>query len=102
VISLEGGRAAAGQTGRDRRDPGRYVVCAPRETPQNAGDGCGEHAEHGASAAPIAKHALETFFAKREGRPLPPPLTPQTPAPPPREERVVTENRSAATSGPAQ
>ena len=30
-----------------------------------------EHGEHGSSAAPIAKHVLETFFAKQEGRPLP-------------------------------
>jgi hypothetical protein len=31
-----------------------------------------EHGGHGGeTAAPIAKHALETFFAKKEGRPLP-------------------------------
>ena len=30
-----------------------------------------EHSEHGPNAAPIAKHLIETFFAKREGRPLP-------------------------------
>jgi len=31
-----------------------------------------EHGGHGGTtAAPIAKHVLETFFAKREGRPLP-------------------------------
>jgi penicillin-binding protein 2 len=95
VISLEGGRAAAGKTGRDLRDHGWFVFFAPRDNPQIAGVVFAEHAEHGASAAPIAKHALETFFAKREGRPLPPPLKPQTPPPPPREERVVTENRTA-------
>jgi hypothetical protein len=27
-----------------------------------------EHAEHGYSAAPIAKHMMETYFAKKEGR----------------------------------
>jgi penicillin-binding protein 2 len=102
VISLEGGRAAAGKTGRDLRDHGWFVFFAPRENPQIAGVVFAEHAEHGASAAPIAKHALETFFAKREGRPLPPPLKPQTPRPPPREERVVTENTAPATRGPAQ
>ena len=102
VISLEGGRAAAGKTGRDLRDHGWFVFFAPRDNPQIAGVVFAEHAEHGASAAPIAKHALETFFAKREGRPLPPPLKPQTPPPPPREERVVTENASPATRGPAQ
>jgi len=32
-----------------------------------------EHGGHGGvTAAPIAKHVLETFFAKQEGRPLPP------------------------------
>jgi penicillin-binding protein 2 len=102
VISLEGGRAAAGKTGRDLRDHGWFVFFAPRDNPQIAGVVFAEHAEHGASAAPIAKHALETFFAKREGRPLPPPLKPQTPPPPPREERVVTENRTLAVGPTTQ
>ena len=102
VISLEGGRAAAGKTGRDLRDHGWFVFFAPRDNPQIAGVVFAEHAEHGASAAPIAKHALETFFAKREGRPLPPPLKPQTPPPPPREERVVTENRTVAVGPTTQ
>jgi penicillin-binding protein 2 len=102
VISLEGGRAAAGKTGRDLRDHGWFVFFAPRDNPQIAGVVFAEHAEHGASAAPIAKHALETFFAKREGRPLPPPIKPQTPPPPPREERVVTENRTAAVAAMPQ
>ena len=35
-----------------------------------------EHAEHGYLAAPIAKHIIETYYARKEGRPLPilPPL----------------------------
>ena len=74
VISLEGGRAAAGKTDADLRDHGWFVFFAPRDNPQIAGVVFAEHAEHGSSAAPIAKHALETFFAKQEGRPLPPPL----------------------------
>ena len=74
VISLEGGRAAKGKTTRDLRDHGWFVFFAPRDNPQIAGVVFAEHAEHGANAAPIAKHALETFFAKKEGRPLPPPL----------------------------
>ena len=102
VISIEGGRAAAGRTGRDLRDHGWFVFFAPRDNPQIAGVVFAEHAEHGASAAPIAKHALETFFAKREGRPLPPPLKPQTPPPPPREERVVAENRPIAAGATPQ
>ncbi len=71
VISLEGGRAAAGRTSRDLRDHGWLVFFAPRDNPQIAGVVFGEHAEHGYSTAPIVKHVLETFFAKREGRPLP-------------------------------
>jgi penicillin-binding protein 2 len=92
VISIEGGRAAAGRTTRDLRDHGWFVFFAPRDNPQIAGVVFAEHAEHGYSAAPIAKHAMETFFAKKEGRPLPPPLKPQAPPPPPLEERVVAAN----------
>ena len=102
VISLEGGRAAAGKTGRDLRDHGWFVFFAPRDNPQIAGVVFAEHAEHGASAAPIAKHALETFFAKRDGQPMPPPLKPQTPPRPPREERVVAENRTIAAGATPQ
>jgi penicillin-binding protein 2 len=83
VISLEGARRARGQTSRDLRDHGWFVFFAPRDNPQIAGVIFGEHAEHGASVAPIAKHAMETFFAKKEGRPLPDPLKPQAPPPPP-------------------
>jgi hypothetical protein len=31
----------------------------------------GEHNEHGFLGAPIAKHVIETYFAKKEGQPLP-------------------------------
>jgi penicillin-binding protein 2 len=89
MISIEGGRAAAGKTSRDLRDHGWFVFFAPRDNPQIAGVVFAEHAEHGASAAPIAKYAMETFFAKKEGRPLPPPLKPQPPPRPPVEERLV-------------
>ena len=71
VISLTGGRQAMGHTDRDLRDHGWFVFFAPRDNPQIAGVIFGEHAEHGASAAPIAKHVMETFFAKKEGKPLP-------------------------------
>jgi penicillin-binding protein 2 len=89
MISIEGGKAAAGKTTRDLRDHGWFVFFAPRDNPQIAGVIFAEHAEHGYSAAPIAKHAMETFFAKKEGRPLPAPLKPQTPPPAPVEERIV-------------
>ena len=45
---------------------------APRDHPQISGVVFVEHGGHGGTtAAPIAKHVLETFFAKREGKPLP-------------------------------
>ena len=72
VISLEGGKAAKGKTDKDLRDNGWFVFFAPRENPQIAGVVFVEHGGHGGvTAAPIAKHVMETFFAKREGKPLP-------------------------------
>ena len=44
---------------------------APAGAPEIAGVVFGEHAEHGSLAAPIAKHVMETYFAKQEGRPRP-------------------------------
>jgi penicillin-binding protein 2 len=89
VISLSGGRAAAGRTNKDLRDHGWFVFFAPRDNPKVAGVIFAEHAEHGASAAPIAKFALETFFAKQDGLPLPEwtkPVPGATGAPVPPEE----------------
>jgi penicillin-binding protein 2 len=72
VISLEGGKAAKGRTDKDLRDNGWFVFFAPRDNPQISGVVFVEHGGHGGTtAAPIAKHVLETFFAKREGRTLP-------------------------------
>ena len=70
VISLSGREAAEGST-RDLRDHGWFVFAAPRDNPQIAEVVFGEHAEHGYLAAPIARHVIETYFAKREGRELP-------------------------------
>ena len=70
VISLQG-RAAADGTDLDLRDHGWFVFAAPRDNPEIAGVVFAEHSEHGYLAAPIAKHMMETFFAKKEGRPLP-------------------------------
>ena len=83
VISLEGGRSAKGRSEKDLRDNGWFVFFAPRDNPQIAGAILAEHAEHGSNAAVIARHALETFFAKREGRPLPPPPAVKGQPPPP-------------------
>jgi penicillin-binding protein 2 len=72
VISLEGSKAARGRTDRDLRDNGWFVFFAPRDNPQISGVVFVEHGGHGGTtAAPIAKHVIETFFAKREGTPLP-------------------------------
>jgi penicillin-binding protein 2 len=70
VISNEG-RARARGTDRDLRDHGWFVFFAPRDNPEIAGVIFGEHNEHGYLGAPIAKHVIETYFAKKEGRPLP-------------------------------
>jgi penicillin-binding protein 2 len=83
VISLEGARSARGKTTMDLRDHGWFVFFAPRDNPQIAGVVFAEHAEHGSNAAPIAKHAMETFFAKQEGRPLPAPPQPANQPPEP-------------------
>jgi len=82
VISNQGRLAARG-SGRDLRDHGWFVFFAPKDNPEIAGVIFGEHAEHGYLGAPIAKHVIETYFAKKEGRPLPE-LTP-VPAPKPPE-----------------
>jgi len=74
VISTEGGKAAKGKTDKDLRDNGWFVFFAPRDNPQIAGVVFVEHSGHGGTwAAPIAKHVMETFFAKQDGKPLPPP-----------------------------
>ena len=47
----------------------------------------GEHNEHGYLGAPIAKHVIETYFAKKEGLPLPSLVQPvPVPTPPPAPE----------------
>jgi penicillin-binding protein 2 len=71
VISLQGGKQAAGRTDMDLRDHGWFVFFAPANDPEIAGVMFAEHAEHGYLAAPIAKHVIETYFAKKEGRPVP-------------------------------
>ena len=84
VISLRG-RAEADGSDMDLRDHGWFVFAAPRDNPQIAGVVFAEHSEHGYLAAPIAKHMMETFFAKREGLPLPslPPSESPAAVPPP-------------------
>ena len=73
VISNQG-RAAA-RTTRNLRDHGWFVFFAPRDNPEIAGVVFAEHGIHSANAASITRHILETYYAKKEGRPLPPPPT---------------------------
>ncbi len=80
VISLKG-RAAAGETDPEFFDHGWFVFAAPAGAPEIAGVVFGEHNEHGSLSAPIAKHVMETYFAKKEGRPLPVLPLPATPTP---------------------
>ena len=87
VISIEGAKSAKGRTDKDLRDNGWFVFFAPRDNPQIAGVVFVEHGGHGGvTASPIAKHVMETFFAKKDGRPMPPAPQhlgdPATPAPP--------------------
>src|SRR6266850_5819541 len=59
----------------DYRDNGWFVFFAPRDNPQIAGVVFLEHGIHGPNAASLAHHILATFFAKQDGKPLPPPPT---------------------------
>jgi penicillin-binding protein 2 len=70
VISNQGRQAARG-SGRDLRDHGWFVFFAPKDNPVIAGVIFGEHNEHGYLGAPIAKHVIETYYAKQDGKPLP-------------------------------
>ena len=70
VISMQG-RLAAGDTDKDLRDHGWFAFAVPSGNPELAGVVFAEHSEHGYLAAPIAKHVMETYFAKQDGRPLP-------------------------------
>ena len=70
VVSLSG-RASAEEGDVDFRDHGWFVFAAPIDNPQIAGVVFAEHADHGYLAAPIARHIMETFFAKQDGEPLP-------------------------------
>ena len=85
VISLQG-KQRAGKTEKDLRDHGWFVFFAPAKNPEVAGMIFAEHGEHGSNAAPIARHMINTYFLKKEGKPLPEypvPPAPAAPRPPP-------------------
>ncbi|MCC7185656.1 MAG: penicillin-binding protein 2, partial [Acidobacteria bacterium] len=71
VISLDGAKAAAGRTERDLRHHGWFVFFAPADAPEIAGVIFAEHGGSSGAATPIARHVLETYFAKKDGLPLP-------------------------------
>jgi penicillin-binding protein 2 len=98
VISLQG-RAAAGRTERDLRDHGWFVFFAPRDNPEIAGVVFAEHSEGGGRAAPIAKHIMETYFAKRDGLPLPEFTAPGVPPAPTTVAQRVVETRDLPVEG---
>jgi penicillin-binding protein 2 len=75
VVSLEKHAAVSSKKIRELRDHGWFVFAAPREKPTIAGVVFLEHGIHGGNAARLAHHILETYFAKLDGRPLPPPPT---------------------------
>ena len=70
VISNQGRRAA--RTSKNLRDHGWFTFFAPRDNPEIAGVVFLEHGIHSANAASVAKHILLTYFAKKDGQPLPP------------------------------
>jgi penicillin-binding protein 2 len=75
VISAQGRAAASNRTAKNLRDHGWFVFFAPKEDPRIAGVVFLEHGIHGGNAARVTHHILDTFFAKEEGRELPPPPT---------------------------
>ena len=88
VISLTGAQRMRGK--QEVRDHGWFVFLVPKENPELAGVIFAEHAQHGYYGASIAKHIIETYYAKKEGKPLPQ-LTP-----PPATNAVVATAAAAA------
>jgi penicillin-binding protein 2 len=89
VISNQG-KARAAKSGRDLRDHGFFVFFAPARNPEVAGVVFAEHSEHGSSAAPIARHMIATYFARKEGQPMPAyPEPGKNPQPVPVDEDVI-------------
>jgi penicillin-binding protein 2 len=110
VISLSGGRQAAGRTDLDLRDHGWFAFFAPKDNPEIAGVVFTEHSGSSGNSTPIAKYILETYFNKKEGKPapelaLPPPILSVRPhgRPAPRPagpvvQRAVTGHPGARTN----
>ena len=91
VISLTGAARMRGKM--EVRDHGWFVFMAPRDNPEVAGVIFAEHSEHGYLGAPIAKYAIETYYAKKEGTPMP-----TLPKPP---SGIVATSATPAPAAPA-
>ena len=70
VISIQG-KQRAGSTDRDLRDHGFFVFFAPPSAPRSPASSLPSTRSTDSSAAPIAKHMIATYFAKKEGKPMP-------------------------------
>jgi penicillin-binding protein 2 len=95
-ISLENRRRLTGDLAKRFRDHGWWIFYAPSTKPEVAGVIFAENAEHGYLGAPIAKHVLETYFAKKEGRPLPVLQNPNAPRPAAPTRAVANAGAGAA------
>ena len=96
VISLQGKERARGRTDQDLRDHGWFVFMAPKDNPEIAGVVFAEHGESSAAAAIVARHIIETYFAQRDGLPLPEVVTPPAPVTPPPTRVTATDGEGAA------
>jgi penicillin-binding protein 2 len=97
-ISLENRKRLTGEAAKRFRDHGWWIFYAPASKPEVAGVVFTENSEHGYLGAPIAKHVLATYFAKKEGRPLPVLSDPKAPAAP-APARAVAEAPAAMGGG---
>ena len=97
-ISLENRARLRGEAARRFRDHGWWIFYAPQDQPEVAGAVFTENSEHGYLSAPIAKHVLETYFAKKEGRPLPT-LTPVVPTAPTAPTATAPTAATVPTTG---
>ena len=74
---------------------------APRDNPELAGVVV-EHGEHGYYGGTIARHIIETYYAEKEGRPLPR-IADLIAHPPPRAvPAAVASTETAQPASPAR
>jgi penicillin-binding protein 2 len=94
VVSLAGREQLEETSDLDFRDHGWFTFFAPSEgQPEIAGVVLAEHSEHGYLAAPIARHVMQTYLAKKAGQPLP-----DVPQPSPVSTGTTTETVQPAPS----